>query len=655
MKKILLSILALFAFCRGEAQFFEGFEGTTLANQVTGQWTLSSGNWLVFDNGVGLNQQWTTISAVTFPPTVYEGTNAAYINRENIGPDNIGQDWLVTPAVTVGPDYVLTFYTRTTIFGDQGTDYQILVSTTSQSDQSSFVPIVLWNESDLTAAYNIYEQKAVSLSAYAGQSIYIAFMRRFQQFDAPLSGDRWLVDNVSVAEGSPGENQSVNTINGTVSYNADGNGCDNDGVNAITIAADNGAYTFYKQAYDGTYSMTVLGNNFTVSPHNYPSIFSPMPLSHTINFPGSGSSATADFCFVPSGDLIYDVSVEIIRLGSPPRPGFDCAYKIIVTNHGHLPESGTVNFSFDESILDVISASMSGNITAGNVSWDFTDLYTFQRREYVVILNLNSPVETPAVNIGQQIEFIASASIPVDDVIANNIAALKETVVGSYDPNDKSVNEGATITPDQIDDFLHYVIRFQNTGNASAEFVRITDDLSNNLDLTTLEIVSWSHDVRLSLQGYRAEFLFANINLPPTSEDEPGSQGYVAYKIKPVGGLELGDSISNTAKIYFDYNFPIITNTVTTTVTALGVGETVTDNFSLYPNPVKNSLTISMLNNAAVSRISIYNMLGQLVESITPAFENGSMSVDTDALNTGTYFMQFVTNNGATTKKIMKL
>jgi hypothetical protein len=45
-----------------------------------------------------------------------------------------------------------------------------------------------------------------------------------------------------------------------------------------------------------------------------------------------------------------------------------------------------------------------------------------------------------------------------------------------------------------------------------------------------------------------------------------GSHGYVAYRIKPLSTVHAGDTIKNTAGIYFDYNMPVATNTEKTIV-----------------------------------------------------------------------------------------
>jgi len=326
-----------------------------------------------------------------------------------------------------------------------------------------------------------------------------------------------------------------------------------------------------------------------------------------------------------------------------------------VRNLGNLPEDCVVNFSFDDDIFDFVSGTDDYILSPGNVSWNLNDIPPLSHRNFMVSLNLNSPTEMPPVNAGDQLEFFTTVTIPDDSVVENNSAVLEQTVMNAYDPNDKSVNEGEIITPEQTDDYLHYVIRFQNTGTAAASFVRISDDLSSNLDLSTLDVTSWSHDVRLALAGNRAEFLFDDINLPPSVDDEPASQGYVAYRIKPVTGIALGSSISNTAKIYFDFNFPITTNTVTTTVANLGIGSVAQTDFTLYPNPANQTVAIALADVLPVQSVVIFNTLGQMVKKIAPEFSHGHMEINIASLTNGSYFIKVSTNNGTATQKLIKL
>ena len=143
------------------------------------------------------------------------------------------------------------------------------------------------------------------------------------------------------------------------------------------------------------------------------------------------------------------------------------------------------------------------------------------------------------------------------------------------------------------------------------------------------------------------EFIFENINLP---FDDATNDGYVAFKIKTKPSLVVGDSFSNTASIYFDYNFPIVTNNACTTVSALGINEVENASVSIAPNPVKNNLTISA--NDIISSIQIYDVQGRLIA--TQVNNSTSTTLDMSQQNLGVYFVKVITENGAKVEKIMK-
>src|SRR5690606_36305982 len=137
----------------------------------------------------------------------------------------------------------------------------------------------------------------------------------------------------------------------------------------------------------------------------------------------------------------------------------------------------------------------------------------------------------------------------------NNTYELEQVVVNSFDPNDKRVVQGNTITTDETSNYLDYIIRFQNTGSANAINVKITDNLHPNLDWSTLSVTSASHDYNVNLislnivNGNNVEFSFDNINLPSETQNEPESHGYIAYKIKPINSIGEGDVMSGNASI----------------------------------------------------------------------------------------------------------
>jgi gliding motility-associated-like protein len=182
MKK-LLSILFLVISCFSFGQLTQNFESGTFPPS----------GWTSFDNGIG-TMSWgtTTSAALTYGAT---GTSA-FLNKVTGTSSTTAEEYLVTSQVTVPANGQLRFYTRTGLAGNDGSTFSVRVSTTTQTGTAAFttIPTATWDENTLTAAYNVYEEKVVSLTAFAGQNIYIAFVRTNE------NGDRWLIDNVNVVQ-----------------------------------------------------------------------------------------------------------------------------------------------------------------------------------------------------------------------------------------------------------------------------------------------------------------------------------------------------------------------------------------------------------------------------------------------------------------------
>jgi uncharacterized repeat protein (TIGR01451 family) len=144
-----------------------------------------------------------------------------------------------------------------------------------------------------------------------------------------------------------------------------------------------------------------------------------------------------------------------------------------------------------------------------------------------------------------------------------------EEIVGSYDPNDKSaqpkgVADAHFILPNTP---IEYQIRFQNTGTDTAFTVIIRDTLSDWMERTSFEPGPSSHPYQVAMQGHGIlKFTFDNIRLPDSLVNEATSHGFVRYRITPKNETPLGSVVENRAGIYFDFNAPVMTNTVFHTV-----------------------------------------------------------------------------------------
>jgi hypothetical protein len=124
------------------------------------------------------------------------------------------------------------------------------------------------------------------------------------------------------------------------------------------------------------------------------------------------------------------------------------------------------------------------------------------------------------------------------------------------------------------------------------------------------------------------------------------------FRPKPTkSNLVVGNTFSNNANIYFDYNFPITTNTFTTTIAALKVTDfDFGTHFTLYPNPVKDVLNIQSKDRTPINSIEIYNTLGQIVLAVP----NTISTVDVSTLQSGNYFIKVNTDLGVSNTKFIK-
>lgn len=213
----------------------------------------------------------------------------------------------------------------------------------------------------------------------------------------------------------------------------------------------------------------------------------------------------------------------------------------------------------------------------------------------------------------------------------------------SCDPNDMLVQPGCGANGEVLaDEPLTYTTRFQNIGQGPAENVVVESVLDEHLDPSTLYIIKASHNVTgVQLEaGNKLVISFDNINLPGTT-DEANSHGYVMYSINQKPGLPDGTTITNSARVFFDFNEPVVTNTALTTVkdnpcavtpVTQPVLPSVTYLGQNYPNPFNPTTRIEYgLVSFEMVSINIYNARGEMVRTLVSGRRApGWYSVDWD-------------------------
>ncbi|MGB6035933.1 MAG: T9SS type A sorting domain-containing protein, partial [Cryomorphaceae bacterium] len=312
-------------------------------------------------------------------------------------------------------------------------------------------------------------------------------------------------------------------------------------------------------------------------------------------------------------EFLPELSVDLFSY-EPNRPGFEASYFAQVTNNGTICQDGvSIEIEFPDYV-EILSSEEPNLVISDNTAFlEIDQSCPFVSHGFQLTVLLDSTVV-----LGTILEAHITADIAEDDPNpSNNTFTSVVEVVGSYDPNDKRVS-ATTIGDDFLEDGspLKYTIRFQNTGTFYAERVVIADTIDADLDINSLNIISTSHNMELSREGNVLYFEFDQIFLPDSTTDFDGSIGHVRYEIDPLPTFSEGETIDNTAYIYFDFNEPIVTNTVVTEFgNPLSVSNESTFETRLFPNPADQNITISWSQDVEVDRVEIFDLSGRLVKS----------------------------------------
>ena len=444
-------------------------------------------------------------------------------------------------------------------------------------------------------------------------------------------------------------NSSINTIATQSKYDSNNNGCDiNDNViSNIKYSISNGIDSYYFTGYNpvvsnGTYLITPFIEN--------PTFFSITPSFSLINFPSLSTPYTQNFCISPVG-VHNDVEIVIIPL-SESRPGNNTKYKLVYKNIGTSSLNGNISFSYETNKMSFVSSSVSPTSqNNGYLTYDYSNLKSFESRTIDVELNINFPFGPNSVVAGDTLSFNSTINpIISDENQTNNNFNLNQVVINSLDPNDKICLQGNILPIEKVGDYVNYLIRFENIGTGIAQKIKIDDVIdSSKFHINSLFIVNSSHNCDIIPKTTNTiEFLFNNINLPGTPS--LSRFGYIMFKIKTKSNLIVGDTFSNQANIYFDYNSPISTNNFTTIVqNTLGLQENeLTNDIFVYPNPVKDFLSFKTENK--IYKIEVYDIAGRILSS-NSVFEN---KIDLSDLKTGNYILKLYTEKGIMNTKIVK-
>jgi len=362
----------------------------------------------------------------------------------------------------------------------------------------------------------------------------------------------------------------------------------------------------------------------------------------------TGNHIAADINFALTCKPGFDIGVQSVVTSGAVSPGRNHILKFIIGNmsqwynlicgsgvSGQVVISVTGPLTYLSPAIGALTPLVNGNIFTYNIA-DFDNINIMQ--DFSLQFKTNTTAQsgdTICVNVT-----VTPTSGDIND--SNNSYHYCYHVTNSHDPNSKEVYPESVLPG--YDGYFTYTIHFQNTGSAPAYNIFLIDTLSNNLDLATFKVINYSHNNIASLTGNVLTFRFPNIMLPDSTTDEPGSNGFVQYKIKPKGALTAGTEIKNTAYIYFDYNAPVVTNTTVNEyieITSIPEGNALSQ-ISVYPNPVLDYATVLFtISKPQHIEIKVHDLLGQEMLLLNQDVNSGTNSIqlNTRTLAKGVYII----------------
>ncbi|HLP19215.1 MAG TPA: T9SS type A sorting domain-containing protein [Chitinophagales bacterium] len=418
------------------------------------------------------------------------------------------------------------------------------------------------------------------------------------------------------------------TFAGTVYFDVNNNGVRDNGEagaqgvqinvnNATYYLTDTGGhYNFVRLQGLGTHYISVgqlSAYSWLTQPSNNSGAyaFSPGPNHYNLDF---GIHVSPDS---------NNVRMDLIATAMPPRPGFTSSYNVYCQNTLGLPFNGVVQFKYDtlHSYESASPAPDNEDLVAGILTWNVANLPAGTESIYNIVLK--TPVAGSLGRIVLQQAMVIPDNTFRDVDSFDNASSIQQFVVGSYDPNDKAVSpvgQGPmhSIKPDANTE-LTYTIRFQNTGTFYAENVTVTDTIDTDLDMATFKMVKASHNYTLDKNVNMLAWHFNQIMLPDSNTNEPGSHGFIQYKIKPKQSISHLSVIENTAFIYFDFNDAIVTNT-TSNLVDFSLGLNSATHYELgvrvYPNPFAGQTNFVINTQQQDLTLRVTDIAGRVVDEI---------------------------------------
>ena len=438
------------------------------------------------------------------------------------------------------------------------------------------------------------------------------------------------------------------TQGGTVS----GDGTYNQGASCTVTATANSGYNFTNWTENGNvvssqanYTFTVTSNrnlvaNFTLQPQSYTITVSANPTQGgTVT--GGGTYQEGQQCTVNAQPATGYTFVRWTENGT--EVSTNARYTFTVTGNRNL----VANFQIQQFTITATADPANGGTVSGGGTFNYGQSCTLTATPASGYTFVNWTKN------GQQVSTNANYTFSVTES-ATYVAHFQEqsyTISVTANPNNAgTVTGGGSYTNGQN-------CTITAVANQGYNFVDWTE---NGVQVSTDE--SYSFTVT-SDHSFVANFETQEINIKVNIE--PAESANVTGE----GAYHFGDVVTLTVEPFENYRFQnwteegtVVCETSTYTFTAMtdrtltanlinteGINEH-SNTLLIYPNPVKDKLTIEMQD--ALGNVEIFNLMGTLVYSQKNC--SNKLEIQTTGLQSGLYFIRLTTDKVSKTLRFVK-
>ncbi|WP_298764077.1 T9SS type A sorting domain-containing protein [uncultured Polaribacter sp.] len=310
--------------------------------------------------------------------------------------------------------------------------------------------------------------------------------------------------------------------------------------------------------------------------------------------------------------------------------------------------SGTLVFTDAE---DIFSFTSTGNGTynftgtyTGNGNWISSVAYIGSLNNYN-IGNVNGSsgslsFSTGCVESGQTINLLINASVDTNESFSYQINYQFTPMTYStneIEPNDTFAQAINTIENTNYEGWFN--LANGQTENDSDDWYKFTSPRNGKLSISVINGGESGGTIIPNL--YNSNNL--NQIITPTSFEQNGNTNIRVFNNFNFENQEFGIELGGNCLSY-QMSWKIEDNTLDIEKYSLE------NSIKLFPNPVSNSLSVTINNNLNIEKVEIIEITGKLIKK-TNLINN---SISTQNLKSGIYFVKIHSDKGIITKKIIK-